>query len=67
MHKGVALHPVTGPVLQVGDAEKFALALNLGSMDPLLSQQAQSWSCLTTIEEGHDKRLVQLGKLMDPV
>ena len=44
-HKVVDLvpHPIVGFVLQVGDAEKFHLALGLESPDPFLqSQQAGS-------------------------
>ena len=45
-HKEVDLapHPVTGLVFQVGDAEKFTLALAFESLDLFSqSQQAQSW------------------------
>ena len=52
-HKGVdlALHPVAGLVLQVGDAEKFPQALGFEGLGP----------CFTaTVEDGGDKRLEEL-------
>ena len=42
-HKGVdlALHPVAGLVLQVGDAEKFPQALGFEGLDPFLRVSKQ--------------------------
>ena len=61
-HKGVdlALHPVAGLVLQVGDAEKFPHALDFKRLD-LVYLVSQQGPCLTAIEEdGDNKRLVEL-------
>ena len=61
-HKGVdlALQPVAGLVLQVGDAEKFPQALGFEGLVPLLRVSKQG-PCFTAIEKyGGDKRLVQL-------
>ena len=61
-HKDVdlALHPVVGPLLQVGGAEKFPQALGFESLDPFFRGSKQGL-CFTAIEEdGGDKRLVQL-------
>ena len=40
-HKEVdlALHPVVGPVLQVGDVEKFPWVLDFESLDPFFQSQ----------------------------
>ena len=61
-HKEVDLAPntVVGLVLQVGDAEKFPLALGFESLDPFFRVSKQG-PCFTTIaEDGGDKRLVEL-------
>ena len=41
-HKEVDLapHPVAGPVLQVGDVEKFPQTLGFNSLDPFFSKSA---------------------------
>ena len=64
-HKEVdfASHPVIGLMLQlqIGDMEKFPHALGFESLDPFfLSQQAGSMFHSHAIEDGGDKRLVQL-------
>ena len=52
----LAVHPVVGLVLQVGDAEKFSRPLALESLDPSLRISKQG-PCLTAIEEdGGDKK-----------
>ena len=57
----LALHPVVGLVLQVGDAEKFPQALDFESLDPFFLRVSKQGPCFTAIEEnGGDKRLVQL-------
>ena len=61
-HMGVdlALHPVVGLVLQVGDAEKFPHALGFESLDPLF-RVSKHGPFFTAIEEdGGDRRLVEL-------
>ena len=61
-HKEVdlALHPVSGLVLQRNSAEKFSQALGFESLDPYFRASRQG-SCFTAIEEdGGDKRLVKL-------
>ena len=61
-HKEVdlAVRPVVGLVLQVGDAEKFPQALVFGSLDLFFTASKQGL-CFTAIEEdGGDKRLVEL-------
>ena len=52
VHKEVdlALHPVTGLLFQVGDAEKFLQALGLESLDPFL-RVSKHCPCLTAIAE----------------
>ena len=52
-------HPVVGLVLQVGDTEKFPQALAFESLDPLFRVSKQA-PCFTAIEDGGDKRLVEL-------
>ena len=54
----LAPHPV-GLVLPVGDAEKFPQALGFESLDPFLRVSKQGL-CFTSIEDGGDKRLVEL-------
>ena len=51
-HKGVdlALHPVVGLVLQVGDAEKFPQALGFKDLHLFLRASKQG-PCFTAIEE----------------
>ena len=59
-HKEVDLvsHPVVGPVLQVGDAEKFPQALVFEGLNPFPRVSKQDL-CFTAIDEdGGDKRLV---------
>ena len=60
-HKEVdlALHPVIGPVLQVGDTEKkFPHALGFESLD-LFFRVSKQGTCFTAIEEnGGGKRLM---------
>ena len=57
---GLALHPLGGRVLQVGDAKKFYQALGFESLGPFFTVSMQV-PCFTAIEEdGGDKRLVQL-------
>ena len=62
-HKEVdlALHPVSGLVLQRNSAEKFSQALGFESLDPYFRASRQG-SCFTAIEEDRgDKRpVVQL-------
>ena len=61
-HKGVdlALHPVTGLELQVGDAQKFFQALGFEGLDPFCKVSNQS-TCFTAIEkDGGDKKIVEL-------
>ena len=61
-HKNVdlALHPVVGFVLQVGNAEKFPRAIGFKSQDPFLRVSKQG-PCFTAIQkDGCDKRLVEL-------
>ena len=56
-HKEVdlALHPVVGVVLQVGDAEKFPQARGFESLDPFFGVSKQG-PCFTAREEnGGDK------------
>ena len=65
-HKGVdlALHPVVGLVLQVGDAEKFPQALGFEGLGPFFRVSKQG-PCFTAREEdGGDKRLVELELLV---
>ena len=45
----LALHPVVGLVLQIGDAEKFPQALGLESLDLFLRVSEQG-PCLTTTQ-----------------
>ena len=57
----LALHPVVGLVLQVGDAEKFPQALGFESQDPFFFKVSKQGPCFTAIEEdGGDRRLVEL-------
>ena len=75
-HKKVdlALHPVVGLVLQVGDTEKFSHALGFESPDPFF-RVSQQGPCFTAMEDGGDKRLAELElackaddvALLDPV
>ena len=61
-HKGVdlALHPVIGLVLHIGDAEKFLQALCFETWILFLTVSKQG-PCFTAVEEdGGGKRLVQL-------
>ena len=60
-HKDVdiALHSVVGLVLRVGDAGKFPQALGFERLDPFFRVSKQG-PCFTAIENGGDKRLVQL-------
>ena len=44
----LAAHPVVGPVLEVGDAEKFPQALSFVSLDHFLRVSKQG-PCLTAI------------------
>ena len=56
----LALHPVVGFVLQVGNAEKFPRAIGFKSQDPFLRVSKQG-PCFTAIQkDGCDKRLVEL-------
>ena len=56
----LAPHPIVGPLLQVGDAEKFFKELCFQSLDPFFTVSKQG-PCFTAMEEGEgDKRLVQL-------
>ena len=51
----LALHPVVGLVLQVGETEKFPQALGFGSLDAS-SRVSERGSCLTaTGKDGSDK------------
>ena len=60
----LALHPVTGLVLQVGDTEKFPLALSFEILDPVFRVIKQG-PCFTAVEEdGSDKSTNLLAKLM---
>ena len=57
-HKEVdlALYPVTGLVLQVGDAKKSPYALGFKSLDPFFFRVSKQGPCFTAIEEnGGDK------------
>ena len=65
-HKEVdlALYPVVGHVLQVGDTEKFPLALSFEILDPVFRVIKQG-PCFTAVEEdGSDKSTNLLAKLM---
>ena len=55
---GLAPCPVTGLVLQGGDAEKFPCALGFESLDPFFQSQ-QAGSMFHIEEDGGDKRLVK--------
>ena len=61
-HKEVdlALHPVVGLVLQVGDAAKFPRARSFERQDPFHRVSKQGPSLTTVEENGGDKRLVEL-------
>ena len=61
-HKEVdlALHPVVGLVLQVGDMEKFSDALGFESPDPFFRVRKQGPCFIVTLEGGDDKVFVQL-------
>ena len=60
MEADLALHPVVGLALQVGDAEKFPQALGFKSLGPFFRVSKQG-PCFTAIEEeGGVKRLVTL-------
>ena len=68
-HKEVdlALHPVVGLVLQVGDMEKCPHAPGFESWDPFFRVSKQAPRFRTTEENGGDLRLIQfnlLAKLM---
>ena len=61
-HKEVdpAPQPVVGPVLQVGDTEKFPPALGFKSLDSFFRVGKQG-ACFTTVDEDvGDKRLAEL-------
>ena len=60
-HKGVdlALHPVTGLVIQGGDAEKFPHALGFESLDAFFPVSKQGRCFTATDEDESDKRLSQ--------
>ena len=47
----LALHPVVGLVLQVGDVEKFPQTLGFESWDPFFRVSKQG-ACFTVIEVG---------------
>ena len=76
-HKEVdlAVRPVVGLVLQVGDAEKFPQALGFEGLDPSFRVSKQGPCFTATEEDGGDKRLVELEvackavgvALLDPV
>ena len=56
----LALHPVVGLVLQVGDVKKFLQALGFEGLNLFFTVSKQG-PCFTVIDEdGGDKRLVQL-------
>ena len=57
---GLAPHPITCLVLQVGDTEKFSQALRLESVDPFLRVSNHSPRLTAVEEDGDDNRLVQL-------
>ena len=56
----LALHPVIGLVLQVGDTEKFPQALGFKSLDPIFRASSQGPCFTSKAENGGDKRLVEL-------
>ena len=57
----LALHPVVGLVLQIGDAEKFSRARWCQKPGFFFFQTQQASPCFTAIEEdGYDKRLEEL-------
>ena len=53
------MHPVIGLVLQVAEAEQLPQSLVSEGLDPLLRVSKQG-PYLTAIEDGFDKRLVEL-------
>ena len=55
-----AVHPVIGLMLQVGDAEKFPLALGFESLDLLFRVSKQGPYFTTIVEDGGDRRLAEL-------
>ena len=57
---GLALYPVIGLVLQVGDSEKFPHAIGRESLEPLLRVSKQDPWLTATEEDGNEKRLLQL-------
>ena len=61
-HKEVdlALHPVVGLVLQVGDMEKCPHAPGFESWDPFFRVSKQGLGFTAIEEDGSDERLVQL-------
>ena len=66
MEVDLSPHPVTGLVLQVGDAEKFPLALGFESLGHLFSVSKQG-PCLTVLEQdGDDRRFLQAEYVASP-
>ena len=65
-HKGADLapHSVVGLVLRVEDAEKFPHALSFESLDPFFKVGGQGPYFTALEEDGGDKKLVELVKLM---
>ena len=55
----LAPHPVVGLVLQVGDTEKFPRVHSFKSLDFFFQSRKQG-PCSTAIEDGGDKRPVEL-------
>ena len=51
MEVDLARHPVVGLVLQVGDADKFPLALAFESLDPFFFRICMQGPYFTAIEE----------------
>ena len=56
----ILLCSVVGPVLQVGDAEKFPRALGFEGLDIFLTVSKQSPRFTAVEEDGGDKRLVEI-------
>ena len=50
-HKGIALHPVVGFVLQVENAEKFPQALSFRGPDPFFFSVSKQGPCFTAIDD----------------
>ena len=61
-HKEVELAPhlVIGLVFKVGDGDRFPLALHLENLDPFLRVSKQGPCLAAIVENGGDRRFVQL-------